>query len=133
METAPKKWFLAILVIATRPQEGDTLEPLVELQYKLIQAVDAEDAYRRALELGAGEALSHETDGGGRCDWDFVGLNNLKQIDAAELRDGAEVCSEMDRGEPQDYVTPKEDLSVFWSDQQVLRSRYELMGWGDPP
>ena len=126
-----KTWYLAILVVATRVQSGDTSSPLVDLQYRLIHAIDAEAAYRRAMELGVADAHDYEVDGGGRCYWDFMGLFDLLEIEADEMCDGVEVYYEMEKADPLPLVTAKEDLRVFWSEVRMRRSRNNLMEWDE--
>ncbi len=124
-------WYLAILVVASRVEGDPSATPLVDRQYKLIRAPHAEDAYRRALELGAAESHDYEVEAG-RCFWEFVGLFDLIEIDAEDLRDGVEVYYEMQRADPRDFVTAKEQLRVFWTDEMSLEARADLMGWDDP-
>jgi hypothetical protein len=133
MDTDPqKKWFLAILVVSTRAQVDGSSAQLVDLQYKLVQAIDAEAAYHHALELGAREVQEYEGDGGELCHWDFSGLFDLLEIEANELRDGVEIYYEMKRADPSQLAFPKEQLRAFWSEEKSMRARCQLMGW-EPP
>ncbi len=127
---AKKKWFLAALVVSSRVDDGGDRAPLIDLQYKLIQAIDAEAAYRRAVELGAEEAHDYENDAGVRVHWEFAGLNDLHEIEVGHLRDGVEVYSQMERSDPRELVSPKEQLRVFWSEANKHRTAAEILGNG---
>src|SRR5262249_28601075 len=99
-EELAKKWYLAVLVVASHVDDGCPASPLVDLQYKLVQASDAEEAYRRALELGTAETHSYENADGAEVHWEFLGLNDLRELDEPDLHDGVEVFSSLKRGEP---------------------------------
>lgn len=110
-----KSWFLAVLVVSSRVEGRPDKEPLIDLQYRLIRAADAESAYRRALDLGAEEVQDYENDAGERVYWEFDGLHELHEIGPDNLKDGAEVFYRMEEDDPQGWVVPKEELRAFRS------------------
>jgi hypothetical protein len=112
---AGKSWYLAVLVVSSRVEGRPDKEPLVDLQYRLIRAADAEAAYLRARELGAEEVQDYENDAGERVFWEFDGLHELHEIGPDNLKDGAEVFYRMEEDDPQEWVVSKEELRAFRS------------------
>jgi hypothetical protein len=126
-EQPAKKWYLAVLVVASSVDDGCQTSPLIDLQYKLLQAADAEGAYRRALELGAAEAHSYKNADGAEVSWEFLGLNELCELLETDLYDGVEVFSSLRRGAPEQLLCPKEKLTVFWIDANQHKTAEELL------
>ena len=127
-QAAGGKWYLAVLVIRSRVDDGRDHEPLIDVQYRLISAVDTEAAYRRALQLGAQEAHDYENDAGERVYWEFAGLHDLHEIESERLGDGVEVYYQMDRADPREWVRPKEELLAFSSEANRHRTAAEILG-----
>jgi uncharacterized protein DUF4288 len=107
-------WYSAVLVVRARVGDESPDGSLIDHQVRLIQAVDAEAAYVRALALGPSAQHSYPNAEGVRVSWEFVGLADLDEIQAADLEDGVEVYSWRGRGRAEDVVLPKEKLAVFW-------------------
>jgi hypothetical protein len=122
-----KKWYLAILVVASRVDDEVDRAPLIDMQYKLIHAIDADAAYLRAVELGARENHDYKNDAGAQVQWEFVGLNDLCEIEDDDLDDGVEVYSQMSETDPREWVRPKEELQVFWNEANKHRTASEIM------
>jgi Domain of unknown function (DUF4288) len=122
-----RKWYLAVLVIASHVEDDGDKAPLVDLQYKLIHAAGAEAAYRRALELGDGENHDYENDSGDQVHWQFLGLNDLCEILDDHLEDGVEVYSQMAETDPREWVRRKEELSIFWTEANKHRTAREII------
>src|SRR4051794_23512041 len=93
METVPtEQWFIAILVFESRVVENAADDDTsVDVQYRLIRAVNAECAYERALALGKRVQHSYKNCDGNTCEWVFAGLEDLRAVDDQELGHGAEV------------------------------------------
>ena len=108
------KWHVAVLIVEGRVEGEDDELPLVDVQYKLLRAQDAESAYQRAWDLAASEELEYENDEGAMVRWRCVGLHDLRELSESP-GDGSEIYSWMDRADPNDWVTPKEDLAIFAS------------------
>lgn len=123
-----KKWYLAVLVVASRVDDQGDHAPLIDLQYKLISAADTEAAYLRALQLGAEERLDYENDAGDRVYWEFAGLHDLYEIESEDLRDGVEVYYHMEKTDPQEWVRSKEDLLAFSAEANRHRTAAEILG-----
>ena len=81
--------------------------------YRLVSGADAEAAYTRALELGEEAVDTYTDDDGKPVSMEFLGLADLTEIGSLELRDGAEVYSELIPKKPSDLVAEKEELTVF--------------------
>jgi hypothetical protein len=107
-------WYSAVLVVRARVGDEWPDDSLIDHQVRLIQAVDPEAAYVRALALGPSAAHSYANADGVRVSWEFVGLADLDEIQAVDLEDGIEVYSWPGRGRAEDIVLPKEKLAVFW-------------------
>jgi hypothetical protein len=127
-EQPGKKWYMAVLVVASRVGDGRPTSPLVDLQYKLLQAADAEEAYRRALELGAAEAHTYKNADGEDVRWEFVGLNDLRELMHADLYDGVEVFNSLKRQTPETFLCPKTKLQAFWAEANQHKTARELLG-----
>jgi hypothetical protein len=123
-----KKWYVAVLVVASRVDDGTKESPLLDLQYKLIRAADNEAAYCRALELGAAEAHSYKNAHGASVSWEFAGLHDLREVLDVELRDGVEVFSVLEHAAPETFIRSKEELQAFWSEANAHRTAADILG-----
>jgi hypothetical protein len=114
VETTPtEQWFVAVLVFESRVVEDAEHEPGVDVQYRLVRAVDAESAYERALALGRREQQSYENANGQTCEWVFAGLEDLQVVADQKLGHGAEVYGFIERGVAAERVVPKGELTEF--------------------
>ena len=109
-----QRWYVAILVMASRLPGDRSAAPAVELQHRLVRALDDEQAYSRALELGRNEAHSYQNEQGQSVVWEFVGLHDLCEINSSELVDGTELYGHIVRENPASLLVTKELLSCFW-------------------
>ena len=110
--TESQRWFAAVVMLSSGPPSGAAEVPLVDHQVLLIRAVDAEDAFRRAQELGSAAEHTYLNQLGDTVSWRFVGLYQLQELPEAP-GDGVEVYSWFNKeGES---VTPrsKAELDVF--------------------
>jgi uncharacterized protein DUF4288 len=123
-----QKWYLAVLVVASRVDDGKSIKPLVDQQFRLIRATDPEAAYARALQLGAEEADSYLNSEGDRVRWEFVGLSDLTELLEQDLQDGTEVYSTIERADPASLVRGKGGLTVFWFEANKDKTAAELLG-----
>ena len=128
IDSKTQKWYVAVLVVASHVDDGADDSPLIDLQYKLIRAADHEAAYRRALELGAAEALSYKNADGASVSWEFAGLHDLREVLDVELRDGVEVFNVLERAAPETFIHPKEELEAFWYEANKHRTATDLLG-----
>ena len=127
-ESADKTWYVAVLIVASRVDDGRDGDPLLDLQYKLIHAPDHEAAYARALELGAMEAHSYQNSDGATVNWEFVGIHELAEMIDETPCDGAEVFSRRVRAKPDAYIRSKEVLEVFWFEANKDKTAEEILG-----
>lgn len=107
------RWYVAVLVVECTVDGNEGGEPLVDLQHRLVLAADAEDAYRKALDLGQQSNHSYDNGEGGLVRWKFEGLFDLQVIQDDELAHGTEVFSLLRRARATDYVVEKNDLTEF--------------------
>ena len=122
----PRRWFVAVLVVRSSVSGPAANRPLIDLQYRIIRAGDAEEAYARALALGEQESRAYRNEAGEEVRWEFAGLHDLHAVEDERLSDGAEVYSRLVRDDPQNLVHPKERLSVFWIEANKHRTAREL-------
>ena len=109
-----EQWFVAVLVFESRIVEDPTdYDPQVDVQYRLVRAVDAESAYARALALGRREKCSYKNPDGETCEWVFAGLQDLRCVDDQDLGHGAEVYGFIEEGVASDRVVAKDELTEF--------------------
>ena len=128
-------WYAAVLIVQCR-LEGDSTQDdlLYDRQIRVLRADDAESAYVRAIELGREEASSYENAEGQQVVWDFVGLANLTELLDDEIKDGTEVHSELERGDPQAaIVKDKNKLTVFWAEANKHKTAAELLNEATRP
>jgi Domain of unknown function (DUF4288) len=108
------KWYLADIVQQITV-EGD-LRNVVHTNLVLVRADSPEEAYQKALELGAAGDQSYENPDGKRVTFRFRGLRDLNVIHG-ELEHGAELTYsedlDLDEAAIREWVTPKGDLGVF--------------------
>jgi len=108
------KWYLAQLVEEITV-EGDPRN-VVHTNTVLVRADSPDEAYAKALDLGARYEMSYENPHGQRVSTAFRGLRDLSVIHGP-LEHGAELeFSEhvnMDQAQLEKWVSRKEDLSIF--------------------
>jgi hypothetical protein len=112
--TPSERWFIAVLVFESRivedPSDDDAS---VDVQYRLVRAVDADSAYQRAMALGKGERVRYENVDGNTCEWVFAGLEDLRLVDDQELEHGSEIYGFIEKGVASARVVTKDKLSEF--------------------
>ncbi len=121
------RWYLAVLVVASKVDDDASVKPLIDLQFRLIHACNAEAAFQRALELGKCEDHEYTNQNGQTVFWKFQGLHDLRETATNTIEDGAEVYSMMSRDSLEVLVRPKADLTVFWAAANKDRMARELI------
>jgi hypothetical protein len=130
------KWYLAEIVQQITV-EGDPRN-VVHTNLVLVRADSPEDAYQKAMELGAAGDQSYENMDGKCVAFRFRGLHDLNVIHD-ELEHGAELIysekMDFDESAIQEWVTPKEELGIFlpitpstgpdYASRDVLEELYE--------
>jgi Domain of unknown function (DUF4288) len=108
------KWYLAEIVEEITVE--DDPRNIVHRNLHLIRADSPEEAYRKAMELGAAGEASWENVDGKRVRFRFRGLCYLNVIHD-ELEHGAELSYREDiavnESTIQEWIAPKEELGVF--------------------
>lgn len=110
-------WYMAVLVRGAHVQGVLDEERLGDMLYCLIEATDPEGAHERALELGKESSDTYEDEDGATVTLAFLGLADLTEIAADTLAHGVEVYSQLIPRAPSEMVVPKEELTVFESDE----------------
>jgi RimJ/RimL family protein N-acetyltransferase len=115
------RWFMALLVRGSHDEDGNADDDRMgDLLYRLIEAGDAEEAYRKAVELGAGLADAYPEDDGTTWTLRFLGLADLTAVSEEKLADGVEVYSEIISKNPSQRIVQKEQLTIFEPDVRDL-------------
>jgi hypothetical protein len=108
------KWYLAEIVLQITV-EGDPRN-VVHTNLVLVRADSPEEAYQKALELGAAGDQFYENPDGKRVTFRFRGLHDLNVIHD-DLEHGAELIYsedlDLDESAIREWVAPKEELGVF--------------------
>lgn len=108
------QWYLARLVELITV-DGD-LRNVVHTNLILVRASSPEEAYQKALELGASREIAYDNPQGQRVKIAFQGLRDLGVIHDP-IEHGAELEYEehldMDEAAIEKWISPKEALSVF--------------------
>jgi hypothetical protein len=108
----PQAWFAAVLLLSSEVRDASGEIPLVDHQVRLIHAVDAEDAYQRARELGEAAQHAYLNEAGETVSWHFVGVYQLQEL-ADPPAHGTEVYSWFNREGERVRVPGKAELDVF--------------------
>lgn len=108
------RWFYATHIVKIAV-EGDP-RSVVHANTVLVQAMDAEDAHARALELGREASTEYLNPLGKRVTITFVGLSELDEI-GPTLEHGTEICFTEKVGLSDDEIAkrvcPKNELNAF--------------------
>jgi hypothetical protein len=112
-------WYMAVIVRGSFVEGALDEERLGDTLFKLIQAPDAESAFGRAIEMGEASADSYTDDDGNTVQFQYLGLADLREIDASIIGDGTEVYSELISRKPQEKVVEKRYLTVFETDDEL--------------
>lgn len=121
-----KKWYTAVLVLGCTVEGVPNRKPLVDLQIRLIQAEDNDEAYRISLEIGKQEEQIYKNDAGERVSWTFHGLHDLEELYYSPEH-GVEIYSVRQREDPSTYVIEKSKLGVFWMEENKHRTVKEIL------
>ncbi len=126
-ENTQESWYVAVLVVESSVGGRATTDPLIDLQYRLVRAVGAEDAHRKALALGDSTEHSYENSDGETVHWRFAGLHDLREVDDQQLEHGAEVYSSMHRRAAQHYVVEKHRLAEFFVEANKHKTARDIL------
>jgi hypothetical protein len=103
------------------------LEAQIEVNNYRANNLRQEMAGNFRRELAAGKDYHYEMDPGALPQWEFVGFNDLHEIEADEPGDGFEIYSEMAETDLQEWVRPTKDLRIFWSEVNKHRTAHEII------
>lgn len=113
-------WFVATIILKCKVAG----EPVTEGEWTCIQqihvirAVNREVAYEKALEIGKAEGTSYLNDQGQLVRWEFVGLENVEELQSQVIRDGTEIWGRVfNTNDPEALVVEKEGLAIFHNDE----------------
>ena len=110
-------WYAAKLII--KCTVGNQISDFVfDEQIKLIDAVNAEEAYTKALKLGQEEECEYQNSEQQEVKWIFKGLLDLHCIN--RLDDGAQITSKRFIAQSSDnLIVSKEQLPLFYIDNDM--------------
>ena len=112
-------WYMAVLVRGSFLEGTLDEERLGDKLFQLVEAPDAETAYRRASELGEAAKEDYADDDGNTVTLRFLGLADLKEISSPRLGDGIEVYSALIDKNPSESAVSRERLTVFETDAEL--------------
>jgi hypothetical protein len=112
-------WYMAVIVRGSFVEGALDEGRLGDTLFKLLEAPEAESAYGRAIEMGEASADSYTDDDGNTVQFQYLGLADLREIDASAIGDGTEVYSELISRKPQEKVVEKRYLTVFETDEEL--------------
>jgi hypothetical protein len=96
-------WHVAEAVFQSSIESaGSNYEPLMERSWFLISAPDEETALKKATELAKARHESYANADGEQVHWTFVRIERVREIMDAELVDGTEIWSEIEREAPRE-------------------------------
>jgi hypothetical protein len=121
---ASTKWYAAVLVLECVIAGKAQAEP--ELQVRLVEAPSHEDAYARAVELGAQEEQAYRNESGEEVSWHFRGLSDLNEILEAP-KHGAEVYWMRSKLPASELVRARDQLSAFWLEANKHKTARQIL------
>ncbi len=113
-------WFMAVLVRGAHVNGILDDERLGDMLYCLVESDDAQGAHEQALAIGQEASDTYEDEDGTTVTIAFLGLADLTEIAAAAIGHGTEVYSQLIPKKPSEMVVPKEELTVFETDEDAL-------------
>lgn len=122
-----ERWYIAVLVVTSRVETA-TGDPLQDLQFRLIRALDNEHAYHLAEELGARETTNYRNAHGEQVSWRYIGLHDLRELEQQELSHGVEVYSRLTRRPANELLVAKDKLTCFWVEANQHRMARDMLG-----
>jgi hypothetical protein len=122
---AAMNWYTAVLVLECIIEGKAQHSP--ELQIRLVEARNHDDAYTLALELGAQAEHSYQNDAGEEISWRFRGLSDLNEILSGSPRHGAEVYSLRSEQSATQVIRPRHQLTVFWREANKHKTAREII------
>ena len=113
-------WFMAVLVRGAHVNGILDDERLGDMLYCLVESDDAQGAHEQALAIGQEASDTYEDEDGTTVTIAFLGLADLTEIAADAIGHGTEVYSQLIPKKPSEIVVPKEELTVFETDEDAL-------------
>jgi hypothetical protein len=108
------RWYAVHLILECRKTATGESLGTVEEQVRILTATDDEEAYRKALRLGASAEHEYDNSAGERVRWVFAGLGDLDELSVERIEDGTEIASKIIHGaEAGRHVKGKPQLTVF--------------------
>jgi hypothetical protein len=108
------RWFVATIIVKCRVGDEPQADYSCDEQIVLLKAPDEDAAYKKALKLGEEQETHYLNDEGETVYWEFLGLENLEELEEERITDGVEIRSRLRRlPKPEDLVRKKERMAVF--------------------
>ncbi len=113
------KWFVAEIIVEIKV--GKQPNNVVHTNTLLIEAVNAEEAYRKSIKLGEAENSEYKNPKGEIVTSKFRGLRDINQVHE-DLEHGTELFYEEDIDIPEkkilSWATSKDELTIFRKSQK---------------
>jgi len=122
---ADSRWYTAVLVLEGAVNGQAQAEP--EIQFRLLEARDHEEAYERALEIGAQAEHSYRNSDNHEVAWSFRGLADLTEVVDGAPRHGAEVYSTRSRLPIAELVKPRKKLTSYWLEANKGKTARQIL------
>jgi hypothetical protein len=122
-----KNWYIAVLVVSSEIRRAKKYTPLIDLQFRIINSDNPEEAYRAAMRIGKSEEHSYKNSRGETVRWRFRGLNDLRSLDISRLASNTEVYNTLVRSKASKMVVPKKKLTVFWFEANKHRKSSAIL------
>ena len=126
-------WFIATLILQCEIAGNPSLpgEWTCSQQIFLIQAIDREIAYDKAMNFGKSQEVSYPNAEGEEVAWKFVGLENLELLPDNIIQDGTEIWGRIfHSNDPHALVVEQEGLSVYYEDEIMDIKAEEIINNG---
>jgi Domain of unknown function (DUF4288) len=111
---AKNKWFVATLIVGCRIENVIEENYMYDEQVVLLKAPDENAAYEKALKIGKEQEVNYKNSDGENVIWEFLGLEDLEELDGNRIQDGIEIKSRLkESDDPSQKAKSRERLSVF--------------------
>ncbi len=112
------EWYVAKLmklIMKCEVGDNDKGSWTCEEQVRVILAAEGDEAYDKAIRLGAAEEIAYQNVYGEEVRCSFVGLGQLEGLTDETIEDGTEITSRfIETDDPSALVLPRERLNALW-------------------
>lgn len=127
-------WYVATLIMRCIVGNNHQGPVTCDEQIRVIHATDDNEAYEKAVRLGAQQQDVYQNSYGEPVSWEFVGLANLEELLADAILDGTEIRGRIfSADDPAKIVRQRDDLNVFWGQRNKHRTAASIIDEADTP